>query len=204
MAPTLRSNAGDFSDVEFDVALSSTLLNNRLLLNGNFGYRDKMLNNNQFVGDFDIDKFIAFCGGAHVVRRIESVEGEKIYYLPVHHLFGRDYAVDFSLDIGRQSRKLQVKIDVGVHQRSVDLQQQRGDYNFTLQDIIIKNFAIVDGSSVAFTGNLDKTQLDIDAIYALKANLSDLDESFLNDKEVGRNRRCRMSRSRWHGPNRRP
>ncbi len=63
---------------------------------------------------------------------------------------------------------------------------QRGDYNFTLQDIIIKNFAIVDGSSVAFTGNLDKTQLDIDAIYALKANLSDLDESFLNDKEVGR------------------
>ena len=55
VAPTLRSNAGDFSDVEFDVALSSTLLNNRLLLNGNFGYRDKMLNNNQFVGDFDIE-----------------------------------------------------------------------------------------------------------------------------------------------------
>lgn len=37
------------------LALSSHLLNNRLLLNGNFGYRDKALNNNAFIGDFDIE-----------------------------------------------------------------------------------------------------------------------------------------------------
>ena len=55
IAPNLRSDRGDFSDVEFDVALSSTLLNNRLLLNGNFGYRDNSLNNNSFIGDFDIE-----------------------------------------------------------------------------------------------------------------------------------------------------
>lgn len=55
VAPSLRSEAGDFSDLELDVALSSTLLNNRLLLNGNFGYRDKALNNNQFIGDFDVE-----------------------------------------------------------------------------------------------------------------------------------------------------
>jgi hypothetical protein len=55
IAPNLRSDRGDFSDVEVDVALSSTLLNNRLLFNGNFGYRDKSLNTNQFVGDFDIE-----------------------------------------------------------------------------------------------------------------------------------------------------
>ncbi len=55
VAPSVRSDAGDFSDIEFDVALSSTLLNNRLLLNGNFGYRDKSLNNNQFIGDFDVE-----------------------------------------------------------------------------------------------------------------------------------------------------
>ena len=34
---------------------SSRLLNNRLLINGNFGYRDKSLNTNQFIGDFDIE-----------------------------------------------------------------------------------------------------------------------------------------------------
>ncbi len=63
---------------------------------------------------------------------------------------------------------------------------ERGDYNFTLQDIIIKNFSIESGSQVNFRGDLDKINLDIHAIYSLKANLSDLDESFLNDKEVGR------------------
>lgn len=55
IAPNLRSDNGDFSDIEVDVALSSRLLNNRLLLNGNFGYRDKSLNTNQFIGDFDIE-----------------------------------------------------------------------------------------------------------------------------------------------------
>ena len=54
IAPAIRSSKGDFSDVEFDLALSSQLLDNRLLLNGNFGYRDKSLNNNSFIGDFDI------------------------------------------------------------------------------------------------------------------------------------------------------
>jgi len=55
IAPNFRSSRGDFSDMEVDLALSSHLLNNRLLLNGNFGYRDKTLNNNSFVGDFDIE-----------------------------------------------------------------------------------------------------------------------------------------------------
>ena len=55
VAPSFRSDRGDFSDVEVDLALSSRLLNNRLLFNGNFGYRDKSMNANQFVGDFDLE-----------------------------------------------------------------------------------------------------------------------------------------------------
>lgn len=57
IAPNFRTNKGDFSDMEVDVALSSTLLNNRLLFNGNFGYRDKSANNNNsnFIGDFDLE-----------------------------------------------------------------------------------------------------------------------------------------------------
>lgn len=59
VAPSVRTESGDFSDVEFDVALSSNLLNDRLLLNGNFGYRDKALNNNQFIGDFDVEYLLS-------------------------------------------------------------------------------------------------------------------------------------------------
>ncbi len=55
IAPNIRSDRGDFSDMEFDLALGASLLNNRLLFNGNFGYRDKTLNNNAFIGDFDIE-----------------------------------------------------------------------------------------------------------------------------------------------------
>lgn len=62
IAPTFRSDRGDFSDVEVDVALSSSLLNNRLLFNGNFGYRDKSLNSTQFVGDFDLEYLLNRAG----------------------------------------------------------------------------------------------------------------------------------------------
>lgn len=59
LAPSLRSDKGDFSDVEVDVALSSRLLNNRLLINGNFGYRDRSTSNTTFVGDFDIEYLLS-------------------------------------------------------------------------------------------------------------------------------------------------
>lgn len=55
ISPNFRSDKGDFSDMEVNLALSSRLLNNRLLFNGNFGYRDNTMNNNTFIGDFDIE-----------------------------------------------------------------------------------------------------------------------------------------------------
>ena len=55
LAPSIRTDKGDFSDVEFDVALSSQLFNNRLLLNGNLGYRDPSNSSTTFVGDFDLE-----------------------------------------------------------------------------------------------------------------------------------------------------
>lgn len=79
IAPNLRSDRGDFSDVEFDLALSSTLLNNRLRLNGNFGYRDKSLNTNQFIGDFDIEYLLTPSG----VWRLKAYNryNDQNYYL---------------------------------------------------------------------------------------------------------------------------
>lgn len=42
------------SNMEFQTMLSGSLFNNRLLINGNFGYRENALANTNFVGDFDI------------------------------------------------------------------------------------------------------------------------------------------------------
>ena len=43
-----------WSDLEVEGILSGRLLNNRLLINGNFGYRENQLANSNFVGDFNL------------------------------------------------------------------------------------------------------------------------------------------------------
>lgn len=79
IAPNFRSSRGDFSDVEVDVALSSHLLNNRLLLNGNLGYRDNSLNNNSFIGDFDLEYLINRSGSLRL--KAYNRYNDQNYYL---------------------------------------------------------------------------------------------------------------------------
>lgn len=55
VAPSIKSDKGDFSDIEFDLGLSSQLFNNRLLINGNLGYRDPSNSSTTFIGDFDLE-----------------------------------------------------------------------------------------------------------------------------------------------------
>ncbi|MDE6511679.1 MAG: translocation/assembly module TamB, partial [Muribaculaceae bacterium] len=61
-----------------------------------------------------------------------------------------------------------------------------GNYNFTLQDIIIKNFTNRQGSMIRFDGDPMKAVLDIAATYRVNTNLTDLDKSFSTDKELNR------------------
>ena len=63
---------------------------------------------------------------------------------------------------------------------------EKGSYNFTLQDIIIKDFTIRNGSTISFNGNPYNANLDINAVYSLNANLSDLDASFSTDRDINR------------------
>lgn len=42
-----------WNDLEAEAILSGRLLNNRLLINGNFGYRENVMANTNFVGDFE-------------------------------------------------------------------------------------------------------------------------------------------------------
>lgn len=79
VAPSFRSEKGDFSDMEFDLALSSRLLNNRLLINGNFGYRDRSTSNTQFVGDFDIEYLLNKSGNLRL--KAYNHFNDQNYYL---------------------------------------------------------------------------------------------------------------------------
>jgi len=49
----LSSGMDGWNGVEAEAILSGRLLNNRLLINGNFGYRENVMENTNFVGDFE-------------------------------------------------------------------------------------------------------------------------------------------------------
>lgn len=59
LAPSFKSEKSDLSDMEVDVALSSSFFDNRLLLNGNLGYRDKSSSQTTFIGDFDLEYLLS-------------------------------------------------------------------------------------------------------------------------------------------------
>ena len=57
-----------FNNAEYEGLLNGSLLNNRLLFNGQFGYRDNATTNTQgFIGDFDV-RYLLFPNGNLAVR----------------------------------------------------------------------------------------------------------------------------------------
>lgn len=78
-SPYFRTERGDFSDMEVDLALSSTLLNNRLVLNGNLGYRDKATSSTTFIGDFDIEYMLNRSGSLRL--KAYNHFNDQNYYL---------------------------------------------------------------------------------------------------------------------------
>jgi hypothetical protein len=68
LGTNVRSSKGDFSDMEMDFSISTRFLNDRLLLNGNLGYRDPAnqmevnTGGNSFIGDFDLEYLITPSG----------------------------------------------------------------------------------------------------------------------------------------------
>lgn len=59
VAPSIKSEKSDLSDMEVDVALSSSLFDDRLLINGNLGYRDRSTSQTTFIGDFDLEYLLS-------------------------------------------------------------------------------------------------------------------------------------------------
>jgi len=58
----MKTSDGNFTDSEFALLLSSQILNNRLTINGNLGYRDNPNISAYFVGDFDIEYKLTHSG----------------------------------------------------------------------------------------------------------------------------------------------
>jgi len=64
---------------------------------------------------------------------------------------------------------------------------ERGKYNFSMQQLFIRNFDIQEGSTLAFRGDPFTADLDIKANYTVSANLEDLDRQLIENRRSARN-----------------
>lgn len=110
LAPSFRSDKGDFSDMEVDLALSSRLLDNRLLINGNFGYRDRTTSQSTFIGDFDIEYLLNRSGGLRL--KAYNHFNDQNYYLRsalttqgIGVIYRKDFDNPFTFLKRRKSKK---------------------------------------------------------------------------------------------------
>lgn len=72
-------NTNNYNNMEVQVALSSQLLNNRLLINGNFGYRDNVTTKTSFIGDFDLEYKLTKTGEWRA--KVYNRSNDRYYYL---------------------------------------------------------------------------------------------------------------------------
>lgn len=69
----LSTGTSGWSDMDVEGLLSGRLLNNRLLINGKFGYRDRPIyNSTNFVGDFDMQYLLTPNGGVSLKAYSET------------------------------------------------------------------------------------------------------------------------------------
>lgn len=87
LGTNIRTSDGDFTSTEIELILSSHLLNDRLIINGNFGYKDDPQTQDAFISDIDLELLLNNSG----TWRIKAYNhyNEKYYYTGGKNLDGQ-------------------------------------------------------------------------------------------------------------------
>ncbi|MCL2097481.1 MAG: translocation/assembly module TamB [Bacteroidales bacterium] len=95
---------------------------------------------------------------------------------------------------GKGNGNIRFSIDPSIDKFDLfgDYAIDQGNYLFTLQNIISKHFTMEQGSYISFNGDIDKTTLDITAVYRTKASLSNLLSDTSETANIRRNIDCRI------------
>ena len=153
--------------------------------------------NNNRAGDYD---FITFVDKSKLSPTSDSIAITPID-LANNPEEGAELRMNFMLDItpdanielimdpvagdrikGNASGSLQIQYGTSSDLRMYgDVNIVEGNYNFSLQQIIRKDFKIRDGSTISFQGDPFNANMHIDAIYNLTANIGDLDQSLADE-----------------------
>lgn len=113
--PSFKSDRNDFSDMEVDLALSSQLFDNRLIINGNLGYRDRSVSQSTFIGDFDIEYLLSRNGALRL--KAYNHFNDAYYYLKsalttqgIGLIYRKDFNDPFAFLKHRPKRKIRIPV----------------------------------------------------------------------------------------------
>lgn len=135
-----------------------------------------LLNSSETVSSKDFITFVSK-DTSKVVRRETSFDGLTMslkldvdanstanIFTSLGNLSGRGYSKNLDLNIN----------SLGDFEMSGDYIIESGSFDFTAQEIINKKFQIRQGGTIRWTGNPTTAQINLKAIYSLRASLSDL------------------------------
>jgi len=134
------------------------------------------LNNSETVSNKDFITFVSK-DTTKVLKRQTSFDGLTMslklnvdanstanIFTTLGNLSGKGYSKNLELNIN----------SLGDFEMSGDYIIESGNFDFTAQEIINKKFSIRQGGTIRWTGNPTTAQINLKAIYALRASLSDL------------------------------
>ena len=116
-----------WTDVEVEGMLSAQLLNNRLLINGNLGYRENPLTNSNFIGDFEAELLLNPTGNI----RLRAYSKTNDRYLTRANLTTQGIGIMFRRDfifwkelLFWNNIKLRRKARLEAQKRALELQEE--------------------------------------------------------------------------------
>ncbi len=134
------------------------------------------LNSSEIVSNKDFITFIS-TDTTKVVKKETNFDGLTMslkldvdanstanIFTSLGNLSGRGYSKNLALNIN----------SLGDFEMSGDYIIESGSFDFTAQEIINKKFQIRQGGTIRWTGNPTTAQINLKAIYSLRASLSDL------------------------------
>jgi hypothetical protein len=149
------------------------------------------LNSSETVSDKDFITFVSKDTAAVAVKRKTSFDGLKMNFkLKVDpNTTANIYTILGKLS-GKGNAELELNINsVGDFEMKGDYIIETGIFDFTAQEVINKRFEIRQGGTIRWTGNPANAQINLKAIYALRASLTDLYTAANNDNSSYANQR---------------
>jgi hypothetical protein len=140
------------------------------------------LNSSETVSDKDFITFVSK-DTTFAVKRKTSFDGLKMNFkLKVDpNSTANIYTILGKLS-GKGNAELELNINsVGDFEMKGDYIIESGIFDFTAQEVINKRFEIRQGGTIRWTGNPTTAQINLKAIYALRASLTDLYTAANND-----------------------